>query len=181
MASTKSVNLALLDASPRTLLESGSAVGKMRVFVDTVAVTGTDFDANGDIVFVAEVPSNAKIYSIKVFNDDLDSGTSSLVNLGVYNGGIKFKSSAGTAYVADGLIKEDAYAKEITSLRTAAVTGNELAFRARDINAINNYIWEDAGLPEDPRVPLRIAFTQTATVATAVNGDLSVVVTYVVE
>jgi len=181
MASTKSVNLTLLDTSPRTLLESGSAVGKMRVYMDTVAVADGDFDADGDIVYLAEVPSNAKIASIKVFNDDLDAGTDSVVNLGVYNGGTKFTSSAGTSYAANGLIDEDAYASAVTTFQGAVTAGTELAFEARNINAINNYVWEDCGLPEDPRVPLRIALTQTAAVTTDAAGDISVVVTYVVE
>lgn len=181
MASTKSVNLTNLDASPRTLLESGSAVGKMRVYMDTVAVADGDFDADGDIVYLAEVPSNAKIASIKVFNDDLDAGTDSAVNVGIYNGGTKFTSSAGTSYAASGLIDEDAYATAITTFQAANTAGVEVAFEARNINAVANYVWEDAGLPEDPRVPLRIALTQTAAVTTDAAGDISVVVTYVVE
>jgi len=181
MASTKSVNVTLLDNDPRDLLESGSAVGKHRVFMDTVAVAAADFDADGDIVYLAEVPSGSKIASIKIYNDDLDSGTDTAPNVGLYNGGTKFTTSGGTTYAADGLIDEDAYGSAITTLQAANTAGVELAFEARNINAINNYVWEDCGLSEDPKVPLRIALTQTATVAGAAAGDISVVVTYVVE
>jgi hypothetical protein len=178
MASTKSVNITNLDASPRTLLESGSAVGKMRVFMDTVAVGATDFRLDGDVIYLAEVPSNAKIVSIKTLNDDLDSGSTSLVNVGLYNGDTKF-SLGGTDYAADTLINEIAYANGITVFRGTDTVGTEHAFEFRNINAINNYVWEDAGLSEDPRVPLRIALTQQATVS-ALAGDVSVIVTYVV-
>lgn len=181
MASQKAVNITNLDASPRTILESGSAAGKMRVYMDTVAVNITDFDADGDILYMAEVPSSAKIASIMLYNDDLDSGTTSVVNVGIYNGGTKFTSSTPTTYAANALIDEDAYATAITTLQAANTSGVELAFEARDINAVANYVWEDCGLPEDPRVPLRIALTQTATVAGDQAGDVTMIVTYMVE
>lgn len=181
MSISKSVNLSLLDASPRSLLEAGSAVGKQRVFMDTVAIADGDFDADGDSVFIAEVPSGAKIQSIVIYNDDLDAGTDSAVNVGIYNGGVPFSSSAPVEYLAGDLIDEDAYASAITVFRAAVVLGTEVAFEARDINAVNNYVWEDAGLPEDPNVPLRIVLTQTAAVSVDAAGDVSVVVSYSVE
>ena len=181
MATTKSTYITLLDAEPRLTIESGTINGKVRTFMDTVSVAAADFDADGDIVVLAELPSNSKILSIKLFNDDLDSGTDTVANLGIYNGKTAFTSSTPTSYAAEGLIDEDAYATAIDTLQAAVTTGTELAFEARNINAINNYMWEDAGLPEDPRVPLRIALTQTATVAGATLGDISVIVEYVCE
>jgi hypothetical protein len=148
--------------------------------MDTVAVAAADFDADGDIVYVAEVPSNAKIASIGLLNDDLDSGANSAANVGIYNGGTKFTTSAGTTYAADAIIDEDAYATAV-SLQAANTSPVEVAFEARNINAVNNYVWEDCGLPEDPRVPLRIALTQTAATAGAQAGDVTLIVTYVVE
>jgi len=177
MATTKSVNVTLLDASPRTPLESGSATGKQRVFQDTVAIVAADFDADGDIVQLAEVPSNAKIQSIVIYNDDLDSGTDTAPNVGIYNGGTKFTDGT-TAYAAGGLIDEDAYGSAIDTLQAANTVGVEIAFEARNINAINNFVWEDCGLAADPQTPLRIALTQTATVGGAAAGDVSIVVTY---
>ena len=181
MASTKSVNLTLLDASPRLTMEIGTVNGKVRTFQDTVAVADGDHDADGDVIFIAEVPSGAKLVSLKVFNDDLDEGTDSLINVGIYNGPSAFTDSAATSYAADGIIDEDAYATVATTFQTANTGGVEFAFEARDINAINNYIWEDAGLPENPGVPLRIAITQTAAVTTDAAGDVSAVVNYVID
>lgn len=181
MATTKANTITLLDASPRLRLESGIISAKSRVFADTVAVADGDFDADGDILYLAEVPSNAKIVSIKLFNDDLDAGTDSAVNIGIYNGGTAFTSSTPTTYAADALIDEDSYATAITTFQTANTAGVEVAFEARNINAIDNYVWEDAGLPEDPGVPLRIVATQTAAVATDAAGDVSIIVEYVVD
>ena len=181
MATTDSVNIALIDSD--TCIEAGSAYGKERVWMDTVAVAAADFDADGDTVVIAEVPSGAKIQSIKIFNDDLDSGTDTAPNVGLYNGNVKFTDTDGSAtvYAADALIDEDAYASAITTLQAANTAGVELAFEARNINAVNNYVWEDAGLTSDPNVPLRIVLTQTATVAGAAAGDITMIVTYTVE
>lgn len=177
MATSKSVNLTSIDAG--TTQEAGSVRGVFRVFMDTVAIADGDFDADGDTVFLAQVPSNAKIVSIKTLNDDLDAGTDSAVNVGIYNGNLKFTTSAGTDYAADALIDEDAYASAVTTFQAANTSGTEHAFEARNINAINNYVWEDAGLPEDPDVPLRIVLTQTAAVTTDAAGDVSVILTYI--
>ncbi len=180
VSSTKSVNVALMDASPKLSLEPASAGGKLRVWMDTIALVTADTSDDGDIWYFAELPSNAKIVSIKVFNDDIDSnGTPTLAaNLGVYNGPTKFTSAAGTTYAANALIDEDSYATAITTFQSANTTGVELAYEARNINLINNFIWEDCGLTADPGVPLRLAFTVTTAAATHADGDVSLVVTY---
>lgn len=180
MAEQKAVNVTLLDASPKLSLEVGSVHGKVRTFMDTIAVTAASFDADGDYIIMAEVPSNAKIQSIKFYNDDFDTGTTSVVNCGIYNGRTPY-TIAGTTTAADALVSESCYASAITTTQAANTTGVELAFEARNINAVNNYVWEDAGLTEDPKVPLRIGLTQTATVAGAQAADFTMVVQYTVE
>ena len=188
VGTTDAVNLALREASPQKPLESGSAAGKMRVWMDTVALVTADTSDDGDVWYMAEVPSNAKIVSIGVMNDEIDAhATPTLdVNLGIYNGGTKFVTSAGTKYAAKALIDEDAYASAwvataTTNLGVATIVPEELAFEARNINAINNYVWEDCGLPEDPKVPLYIAFTVITAAATHADGDVTMIVKYTVE
>jgi hypothetical protein len=109
-STTKGTNVALLDASPRLTMEIGTVNGKVRTFQDTVAVAALDFDADGDAVHLAEVPSGAKIVSIKIANDGLETATTGTVNVGLYNGPSAFTSSTPTSYAADGLIDEDCYA-----------------------------------------------------------------------
>jgi hypothetical protein len=183
MGTVKGVEIAKLDSTPRTLLEPGSAVGKHRVFSDTKSVTTGDID-NDDVVIMAEVPSNAKVSSIMLYNDDLDSNGSPTLaaNVGLYNGGTKFNDTDGseTLYEADAVIDEDAYASAITTLQAANTSGVEVSFEARDINAVANHVWEDAGLTSDPKVPLRIALTMSNVAATAAAGDITMVVTYIV-
>jgi hypothetical protein len=43
-----------------------------------------------------------------------------------------------------------------------------------------NFVWEDGGLSEDPKVPLRIAVTMSAT-GTAIAGDITIVVKYTID
>ena len=184
MATAKSVEVTNLDTTPRTLLEAGSGHGKMRVFQDTIAAGTGDID-NNDVIMFAEIPANAKIVSILVYNDDLDSGGSPSLatNVGLYNGGTKFTDSdaSSISYAAEAVIDEDCYATAITTLQAANTAGVELAYEARNINAVANFAWEDGGLSSDPGVPLRVAFTFSADAATAAAGDITTVVTYVVD
>ena len=179
----KGIEITKLDATPRTLMEAGSGTGKMRVFMDTIAAATGDIDDN-DIIYMAEVPSNSKIVSIKLYNDDLDSGGSPAVatDVGLYNGGTMFNDTDGstTAYAAEAVIGRDAYATAITTLQAANTSGVECAYEARNVNAVANFVWEDGGLTSDPGVPLRIALTMETAAATAAAGDITMVVTYVV-
>tara|TARA_Y100000114_G_scaffold43380_2_gene38868 strand:- start:2474 stop:3028 length:555 start_codon:yes stop_codon:yes gene_type:complete len=184
MATAKSVEVTNLDTTPRTITEAGNVQGKMRVFADTIAAGTGDID-NDDVIMMAEIPSNAKVNSIKIFNDDLDSGGSPSLttNVGLYVGQTKFTDTDGsaTSYAAGAVIDEDCYASAITTLQAANTAGVELAFEARNVNAIANFAWEDGGLTSDPGVPLRIALTISADAATAAAGDITMVVTYVVD
>ena len=172
MATAKGVEITRLDTTPRTLLEKGS-VGTVKVFMDTIAAGTGDIDDN-DIILLAEVPSNAKILSIKLFNDALDGGSNLANDVGVYNGPI-----ATSSYAANAVIDRDAYATASAVLQAAVLTGTEVAFEVRNVNAISNYVWEDAGLSSDPGVPLRIALTIETVAGTAVEGDITMQVTYV--
>jgi hypothetical protein len=58
-------------------------------------------------------------------------------------------------------------------------TGAEVAFEARDINAIGQKVWQDAGLSADPMSWYYLALTGD-TVGT-VSGDVSFDVTVLVD
>ena len=49
------------------------------------------------------------------------------------------------------------------------------------VNAVSNFAWEDGGLSSDPGGALRVALTMSNVAATAAAGDVSVIVTYVVD
>tara|TARA_R100001530_G_scaffold11611_1_gene11097 strand:- start:980 stop:1528 length:549 start_codon:yes stop_codon:yes gene_type:complete len=171
-----------IDRTSGSLVEAGSYVGKMRVAMDTIALATTDID-DDDIIHMVAVPSNAKIVSIKLSNDDLDSnGSPTLVtDVGLYAGETKFTDTDGsaTAYAAGAVIDRDCYGTTMTTLQAAA-SDTEVLHETRNINAISNFVWEDGGLTSDPGVPLYISLTIETVAATAVAGDVTMVVTYVV-
>lgn len=112
MATTKSVEITNLDATPRTTLEAASAGGKLRVWMDTYAAGTGDLD-DDDIIILGQVPSNAKIVSLMIYNDDLNSG-SGTHNVGLYNGPQAYTIS-GTTTAANAVIDEDCYVTDSTA------------------------------------------------------------------
>lgn len=185
MAITKGVNATAIDTNdPFDFLAPGGVGGNLHQSMDVRACAADDLNADGDAVILCQVPSNARITSIRVFNDDLDSGTDSVVNIGVYNGGEQFNDTdaSQTLYAADAVIGENAYDAGRTFLQSVNSAGIEFAFdEAARRNAPLQSIWQDAGLTSDPGVPLRIAITQTATIAGAQAGDIVMVVQYVTD
>ena len=181
MATAYSTELTNYEAIPQVMVDSASAGGKVRVWADTIAAATTDIDDN-DIIMMAEIPSNAKIKSIMLYNDDLDSnGSPALVtDVGIYNGNIKFTSSAGTIYAAEGVIDRDCYGTVSTVLQAAVTAGTEFRYETLGIETVGNFMWEDGGLPEDPGKMLRIALTIETVAATAASGDITMVVEYIV-
>ena len=151
-------------AVPQVLNSASQLHGVKRVATGTIALAAGDLSAN-DTVMLAPIPSNASITSIKLFNDDLDSGTDLTANVGIY-----------TTAVA--VVDADAYASAITDLRGAVKTGTEVAFEARDINKMGQKVWQDAGLTSDPALTYFVGISFPAAGDTA--GDLSFVIEYVV-
>jgi hypothetical protein len=151
-------------AVPQVLNSASQLHGVKRVATGTIALDAGDLSAN-DTVMLAPIPSNASITSIKLFNDDLDSGTTNTADVGLY-----------TTAVA--VVDADAYASAITDLRGAVKTGTEVAFEARDINKMGQKVWQDAGLTSDPALTYFVGIGFPAAGDQA--GDLSFVIEYVV-
>ena len=101
-------------ATPQVKNDSQQLHGVKRIAQGTIALAAGDLSAS-DTVMLAPVPTNASISSIKLFNDDLDSGTTMTTDVGLYS----------TAIAA---VDDDAYASAITDLRGAVTTGTEVAF-----------------------------------------------------
>jgi hypothetical protein len=151
-------------AVPQVLNSASQLHGVKRVATGTIALAAGDLSAN-DTVMLAPIPSNASITSIKLFNDDLDSGTTNTADVGIYNTDLS-------------VVDADAYASAITDLRGAVKTGTEVAFEARDINKMGQKVWQDAGLTSDPALTYFVGIGFPAAGDTA--GDLSFVIEYVV-
>jgi len=151
-------------AVPQVLNSASQLHGVKRVAQGTIALAAGDLSAN-DTVMLAPIPSNASITSIKLFNDDLDSGTTNTADVGLYKQDLT-------------VVDADAYASAITDLRSAVKTGTEVAFEARDINKMGQKVWQDAGLSSDPALTYFVGIGFPAAGDTA--GDLSFVIEYTV-
>ena len=151
-------------AVPQVLNPAQQLQGVKRIAQGTIALAVGDLGAN-DTVMLAPIPTNASITSIKLFNDDLDSGTTNTADVGLYT-------------TALAVVDADAYASAITDLRGAVKTGTEVAFEARDINKMGQKVWQDAGLSSDPALTYFVGIGFPAAGDTA--GDLSFIIEYVV-
>jgi len=183
MGTAYSIELTSLEATPQVMVSPASATGKVRVWSDTIAAGTGDIDDN-DILMMAEIPSNSKIKSIKLYNDDLDSGGSPalVTDVGIYNGNVKFNDTDGsaTAYAAEGVIDRNCYGTVMTVLQAAVTAGTEVRYETLGIETVGNFMWEDGGLTSDPGRMLRIALTIETVAATAAAGDITMVVEYIV-
>lgn len=155
--------------------EQGS--GEAKRLAGSVAVATTSIDETSDVIILCEVPGHARITSIKLFNDDLDSNGSPtlVVDLGIF----KDVDAAGTsATVVDADAYMDGSAAGDTTLQAANTAGVEMAFKTRNINVMGQTVAEDGGesVHNDPRY---LGLTVTAVAATAAAGDISWVVEYV--
>jgi hypothetical protein len=151
-------------AVPQVLNPAQQLHGVKRIAQGTIALAAGDLSAN-DTVMLAPIPSNASISSIKLYNDDLDSGTTNTADVGLYKQDLS-------------VVDADAYASAITDLRGAVKTGTEVAFEARDINKMGQKVWQDAGLSSDPGLTYFVGISFPAAGDTA--GDLSFVIEYTV-
>ena len=154
-------------ASPPSLNPTHQLGGSMRVASGTIALAAGDLSAT-DTVMLAQIPTNASVVSIKLYNDDLDSGTTNTCNVGLY-------TADGNVTAKDA----DCYASAITDLRAAVVVGTEVAFEARNVNLMGQKVFEDAGDSTDPGgyYLLGLAFPAAGDAA----GDLSWLITYVTD
>ncbi len=167
MANVNSTQVSNFLATPSVKNDAGNIHGTMRVACGTHAMAAGDLSA-GDTLMMCMVPTNATVLSIKLFNDDLDSGTTLTVHIGLYT--------------ADGNVTAkdvDCYASADTTARGAITAGTELRFEAADINTMGQKVWEDAGDSSDPGGYYLIGFEAQAAGDTA--GDVSWIVTYVTD
>jgi len=164
MANVNTSLISNFEATPQVKNAAHELHGVKRVAQGSIALASGDLSAT-DTVMLAPVPSNASITSIKIFNDDLDSGSTITADVGVFNTSVEAQD-------------DDAYASAITDLRAAVTTGTEVAFEARDINKMGQQVWEDAGASSDPGGHYYIGLTFDAAGNTA--GDLSFIIEYVV-
>jgi hypothetical protein len=165
MANVNTSLVANFVAVPQVLNPAQQLHGVKRIAQGSIALAAGDLSAT-DTVMLAPIPSNASISSIKLVNDDLDTGSTITADVGLYNTDLS-------------VVDADAYASAITALRAAvAAPGTEVAFEERDHNKTGQKVWQDAGLSADPGKVYFVGISFPAAGDTA--GDLSFIIEYAV-
>ena len=183
MTTKKSTSLTTVQAETGVKLDAGLAGGVVKCVFDTVAVATTDIDDNDIILLNCPVPSNSRIKRVLVYTDDLDSNGSPAIafDVGLYAYS-KFTSvTSGTATVnaADAVLDRDIIASASTVGQSASTVGVSVEYEARNIDSIKQRCWELLGYDADPHTRFNVALTVETVAATAVAGDITVVVEYV--
>lgn len=167
VVNTKATPITNADATPVVLNNPAVSGGKKLSAVGTLEVAATD-SANS-VYRLVRIPSHAVIRSLKLFNDDLDSGTSAVATAGVWQ----------TAENGGTVVDADLFATSLASLQAAVTTGTELRFAVLDINGAEKRLWELLGLTADPQRSYDIGITIT-TVTGLQAGTLSMIADYAV-
>lgn len=173
--------IALRVTNPITLANHRIS-GKTHDIVRHAAVATTSIDEIADVVLIAEVPSNAKIRSLSVKNDDLDShSTPTLaVDIGLFYAGDSVGQSLTLRKSLGDELDVDFFASAVTTLQAAVVTWTELTHES-GVYGIEDYdleLWEAAGLTSDPGGHFIIGTKVTTAAATAAAGDVLLRVVY---
>jgi len=176
MANMNSTEIANLWANPSVANRAANDQGRIRIKQGSVEVTASTFAADGDTVRLCELPTNASVISIKLAVDDIDSGTNTAFNVGLYQ--------RGTATAPGTLIDEDCYASALTYGQSAqALTEIMLEAAATNIDNIGQpvYLDADATATSDPATLYELVLTQTATVGGMSDGTYAYQVMYAVD
>ncbi len=165
-----------LITQPQTIIGRGLHASTEMVIKVSQLVATTSIDETADVVLFTELPWNALVHSITLYNDDLDSnGTPTLaVDVGLYK------------MTKDGTVTEldvDAYAAAITTLQAANLTGVDVVFESGikniDTTDLNKRVFEDAGLTSEPLDGYCLLGMKVTTVsATPVAGDVLAIIKY---
>ena len=169
MSTKQSPIIANPASDPRVLNDPQLDGGRIRHVRGTMELEDSDL-ASGDTIELLDIPADAVIKSIKLSNDELDSGTDLIFDLGLY--AINSDGTLGAAKDADVYSDDDAGFQ-------SAQTQAEYAFDERDINTAERRVFADAGDTEDEHdAQYRLVATSGETAGGAQAGTLTFEVEY---
>ena len=145
------------EATPKKYNTKRNFLARGHEIVETVEILAADND--GDHVFVCPLHSSWRVSDVEIMNDVITVGSN--YGIGLYD-----VTENGGAVVA-----ETAYAAVVTMV-AARIIWTSLGFQARNIDAVKNQVWQDAGAPEDPDKFYMLALT--GTVIGSATGTITV-------
>lgn len=175
----------LIDANSDTIIDAGEVAGNL--IMSTSVVDLTVEPSNGDVLLFADIPSNAKIKSLRLFNDNIDSGSNVIVDIGIF-AGERISRTDGTVFDENEVIQVDTFVDNLNILFQTNL-GTEVRYNSdgaafEDLGGYANSqlaLWQLAGaanLPEDPFKYLRIGITLVVAIGTFVPGKVLLQITY---
>lgn len=175
----------LIDVNNDVIIDAGEVAGNLVMSTSVVDIT-TEPSVN-DLILFCDIPSNAKIKSLNFFNDDLDTGNTVSVDLGIF-AGERIVRTDGTVFDENEVIDQETFADDLNILfQGNAGTEARYLTNANAFTNLGGYsnsqlaLWELAGvanLPEDPFKYLRLGITIVGGFDTFVAGKILLQVTY---
>lgn len=172
-----------------TAAQAGTLVkGAYRVVIDqdTEELATGELDVSDVVIYAIPIPSNAVVANIECYNDDLDSHATPtlVVDIGL-SAAQKFTSvTSGTSTVnaQNAVLDADILVDGVTTLQAATTNWTSLTpdSATNGPEDVNQEAWQLLGYDKDPNTKFNICITMSAGAATAVAGDVSIRVTYLI-
>ena len=140
------------------VVDAGNTLGVNKTSVGIVTLTANP--AQNDVLMFLDLPSNAKLSSLRHFNDSM--GTAATNSFGIY-AAQQFKDASGTVFKENDVIDIKAFVdnQPLMAQQILVQAIESLYDPTGTLNTPANSqfeLWELAGLAEDPEVNLRIGW-----------------------
>ena len=145
---------------------------------DYHAYTTGELELADRLITAIELPSNAIVNEIMVYNDDLDSSCTPalVIDIGLSAGEAFTSVTSGTAtkHSEDDVLDADLFVDGSTVLQGATTSFTSQALDADTAGPDDIYkaLWQLLGYDEDPRTFFRVSVTVAVAAATAAAGDV---------
>jgi hypothetical protein len=184
---SKTTALTNAQASPPINREARLNRGRVREGSDLHAFTTGQLEAADVLLTNIDIPSNAIVREVLMYNDDLDSNATPTLtfDIGVAAGEdfTSTTSSSDTKHSEDDVLDADLFVDGDTTAQAATTKYTSLALDSATAGPddADKPIWEKLGYDNDPLTKFRIVVTTSAAAATAAAGDVSLLVRYTVD
>lgn len=168
-------------------VDPGTVSGKL--LVSTSVINLTVEPVVSDVLLFAAFPSNSKLKTLTFYNDDLDTGNTVAVDVGLYAAN-KFVLTNGETFDAKQVINPDVFAKD-ENFGFQVNIGEDIRFHTSGSAFINNggysnaqdYLWQLAGvaagnLTADPGKDLIVGVKIVGAFATFQAGKILLISTW---
>ena len=167
---TKQSNVTASLDTALAAIDNGKIRSQLLVSSDAFEIAAADIADVNDVIELTRIPSSARIHSIMIYSDELDTHASPTLatDCGIY--------------LTDGTVKDaDAFGSAVTTgWGDAAGAGTEFITEAgaAAVANIGKKLWEIVGVSTDPLIDYDINLRLTAVAATGAAGTLAFSIQY---